>query len=1201
MIEARYRKGAMLFGRYLVQDRIGRGAMGEVWRGFDTQRRVPVAIKVLTPRGSYAELEHEARAVARLRHPLIARLFDYRWGPEGRQVLIMEYCPGRPLRMWLDELTLGEMLNVTDQVLRALAYAHARGVIHRDLKPANIMISEQANGQLEAMLIDFGVAKLAEDEHEGRKVAGTPAFMAPESLTQHAVLGPGVDLYALGVMLFEYITGRLPYSGSTLLAIFAAHASDPIPELEPRHGLSLPDSLAVIIGRLLAKTPEGRFRFAVDAAQALSSLELDDEVLASHPGGSHLHATHDDEPTLVVAAPSLESQGHTLEHLETLSTLSDVVPLAALERTPMLPGIFDADFIPLAGRRHERRVLLETLERVIEEHCTRLVVLTGPPGIGKTHLARWLCEQVHEQGLALPHRAGVGPAARIPGGSMPRALEQLLDVRGRSRAFVVEVMTGLMRSRCCDFHDAHLLIELLRPERLDHIERAQSRSRLDSHVALTARLLRGMAEVYPRVVWLDDLAGSFAGEAFELAELLILTRELSSSPLLLLITAREDSPLLGVLGSLSRAMPEAVTELRVGPLQHDETCEMLMSLAPLRSPLAEEIAGQSDGIARDAIATLESWLEDGALQMRNDSLVLRRLERPAHSTTTELLTRRLISVLAAVEPHGPAILAVMACLGEEPELRLVEAAIRQLEPAAISWVRPLWTQLIDTGVLDEPISGVGRWKEPPEPLTRLSDTPRARIHAALAETLDAERERGVPIALDSIAHHLEKGGDHDRAAEVWLAASRDHREAGGYGLALGALKALERLLGEGVVVDAARLREELDLERARLGLQRGDYGAAEAALDDLQAALNPARRPEIQARASAMRAQLLRHRGELDRAIPAFEKAFEELERADPESLGEAWEGLAHVMALKADYVSARVLANQARELYRKREDELALARLGWLDGRIDTLEHRLSAGRAHFRRAYDALSALGARPEMARVLLGIADTFLSEGQVSESAAPLLEAQRVFTDVGDKEGIVRCLWMVSTVELELGHPNDAQRTLRTALVLVESMGNLFLRARIQCSLGEIARACKDWDGAMRAYLAYRDDAEASGDTLSVAIAEANLGLVLLERGEPASAARYLHGAVQYARDVGQTKFLVGFGGCLALAELRAGNTGEASELMEEVLDLDADIGFVEPELIHALERFAAEASESAPGLAERAADAAIAKHNTTER
>ncbi len=262
-------------GRYRILEQLGSGGMSVVYKGLDTALDREVAVKVLHPHlagkdESRRRLAREAKAVARLHHPNILEVFDFSSSDSQNAYIVTEYIRGRTLRQYLDEggmepPELAAM--IIHELAAALAHAHEEGVIHRDLKPENVMVRE--DGVLK--LMDFGIAKLLETEERMTltgALVGSPAHMAPE-IIEGLEAGPEADVFSLGIMLYAFVTGRLPFTApnttATLKRILDGSYEDP-----RRRVAALSDDLAEIIARCLQRDRHQRYPNAGGLRDALA-------------------------------------------------------------------------------------------------------------------------------------------------------------------------------------------------------------------------------------------------------------------------------------------------------------------------------------------------------------------------------------------------------------------------------------------------------------------------------------------------------------------------------------------------------------------------------------------------------------------------------------------------------------------------------------------------------------------------------------------------------------------------------------------------------------------------------------------------------------------------------------------------------------------------------------------------------------------
>ncbi|HEY1015149.1 MAG TPA: serine/threonine-protein kinase, partial [Herpetosiphonaceae bacterium] len=262
-------------GKYTLQQELGAGGMGAVYRSFHPQLNRPVAVKVILGNATddiRQRFLREAQMASHLSHPNIVRVFDVDEA-NGIPYLVMELIEGPSLgdRMKQRPLAIDEVFGIAIQLAEALHYAHQQGVLHRDLKPGNVLF--RPNGDL--VLVDFGLARpaaLASNDQltKSGMIMGTLAYMSPEQLQAHPV-DRRTDIYALGVMLYQMLTGRLPFDGDTAQVMFGhVYAAPPPPSAV---GVPVLPELEALLVRLLAKDPAARPQTAAEVAAALRGLQ----------------------------------------------------------------------------------------------------------------------------------------------------------------------------------------------------------------------------------------------------------------------------------------------------------------------------------------------------------------------------------------------------------------------------------------------------------------------------------------------------------------------------------------------------------------------------------------------------------------------------------------------------------------------------------------------------------------------------------------------------------------------------------------------------------------------------------------------------------------------------------------------------------------------------------------------------------------
>lgn len=277
--------GMVVEGRYKIQSVIGQGSAGTVYRAVQELIGREVAVKVLhdylvSDDEFIKRFKQEAKASSRLNHPNIITIYDFGVIPQGggRPYIAMDLLNGIPLSDYIAEVNHikpEEAVPIFIQVCQALAEAHRQGVVHRDIKPENIVLVERGGQKNFPIVVDFGIARLVQEESDQAKitrtgtVCGSPTYMSPEQCTSSKV-DHRSDIYSLGIVFYETLTGEVPFNHEELVRVMAMHLSDtpkPIDEIRP--DLNFPDALVNIVARTLLKNPNDRYQTMDELAKAL--------------------------------------------------------------------------------------------------------------------------------------------------------------------------------------------------------------------------------------------------------------------------------------------------------------------------------------------------------------------------------------------------------------------------------------------------------------------------------------------------------------------------------------------------------------------------------------------------------------------------------------------------------------------------------------------------------------------------------------------------------------------------------------------------------------------------------------------------------------------------------------------------------------------------------------------------------------------
>jgi serine/threonine-protein kinase len=425
--------GQTLPGGYYIVDLISVGGMGRVYRAEQSVLGRTVAVKIIHPHlladeNAALRFLTEARASSQLNHPNSIAVYDFGRTAQGQPYLVMEYLRGKDLARIISEdglLPIPRVVGVLTQVLSALSDAHDLGIVHRDLKPENIMIDTLRRGGDHVKVLDFGLAKLKADGIAPRNVTspgivcGTPDYMAPEQGQGDPIDGRS-DLYAVGVMLFQLLTGRLPFEADSPTQIVLMHLTVPPPD--PRHiapQRNISDAMAAVVFRALEKRASQRFQDAIEFSDALrDALQASDHSVP--PSRRSLLPQSSNQPTTTVACPAcgllVPAGRFCLDCGQRLPTASNPPVRASQVKLPLV----------LLEREDEWSWLISQHE--MTSRGMQTVRLLGELGSGKTRLLHDYLRQAEADG-AIVAISGPDPHwSDVPCSALKDLIDQLVVV-----------------------------------------------------------------------------------------------------------------------------------------------------------------------------------------------------------------------------------------------------------------------------------------------------------------------------------------------------------------------------------------------------------------------------------------------------------------------------------------------------------------------------------------------------------------------------------------------------------------------------------------------------------------------------------------------------------------------------------------------------------------------------------------------------
>jgi len=918
---------------------IGRGGMGQVWRGIHRETRQEVAVKILplqegAPPHLRTLFDAEVRAIARLDHPGIVGVLaagELDRGAAamvgvdpGSPTLMMELATGGTLGSHSAGWSWEELRSILGHLLDALGHAHAREVLHLDLKPSNVLLSD-VDGELRPVLTDFGLAGLRAIGES--RIMGTPQYMAPEQFRgDPLLLGPWTDLYALGCLAWRLVTGELPFEATTVPQWRDAHATAQLPPLRPE--IAVGDEFDAWLHGLLAKSPEDRFRCAADAAWALARMG-DATTLAA-----------DFTPSVgILAAETIALDGGTFGFATTAAPERAVRPMPVpspqmwkgvreTSLLPFLPGagvsLFGMRIPRLVAREAEQEALWGALMEVRSSRTCTAMGLFGPRGSGRSRLVRWLAERARGSGAAnvveatqsdlgdidaLVARVGLGvrerPVLVVADGVPATEIFGAIETKYADEPVLVLVAAQRIHPR---FKHAHWLelsplsdveirtvLDGLLPldERLSVALSSRARGNATFGVALLTDLVaRDALEAGPGGYTLRPHAD--AGLPDELHDLTLHRLDKVALPGSGVRNIWECGAILGATPDLGE-WKTACEAMQIGDLQ-----------PPLQILIRRRWATVGGGVARFVPAVHEA------------------LERAATESGRHVRIHRTLADL--IEVSG----VDLARLGHHlASAGRFEEALEPLQQGA--------RNLVNAGRVRECLVAIERWHEVADAAGYSSDHPeRAKLFRVRASL-------SYHIGEDALVHQeralaLVAGIDTREEVRVRYALGHEHRRRDQFALA-------KQRFEEALALDPDGLLRGLCI----LGLAEVAFDAGGDGRDQVETAreIFSEFSPDLMARCDIVLGRGLSSLGEYDDAVIALERGKEGSRDAGwMPVVAQACNDLAHVAIRRGDLAGGDAYFGEAISVYR----ELGSAR--WVEVTVIFAEEQLGRGRVAETRA---------------------------------------------------------------------------------------------------------------------------------------------------------------------------------------------------------------------------------------------------------
>ncbi|MBI4551205.1 MAG: tetratricopeptide repeat protein [Candidatus Latescibacteria bacterium] len=1088
-------------GHYTLTDLIGRGGMGTVYKAYDLVLERAVALKVLPEQFAsdeeyIARFYREARAAAKLVHPNVVTVHDV--GTEsGIAYIVMEYVEGRTLKQELlhrsSALPTVEILDIAPQVMKALDLAHRRQILHRDIKSENIMLTPDGG----VKVLDFGIARIVDAISLTKigEIMGTVEYMSPEQALGEE-MDVRSDLYSFGIVLYEMLTGELPFTGDSFITIIYQHINDP--PVSPLVVNNQADArLAAMVMKTLAKEPKDRYQIVTDLLS-----DLEDYRSRQWRGAPALAP----EP-----APAPEEA--VWEEVEEIRPVDILTPFRASAK---------GFYCDLVGREQEITTLQTAFDRAAAGQG-RVLFLSGEAGVGKTRLASEL------QAYALAHGAWV-----LTGACFYR------DTPIPYSPFV-EVLQGFFRqtrrSRERQAHDRiKQFIEYEAPELkglvpfigtvISHGSQppAESQFVLSTDVAqhrffeVVTRVLEEIARIKPLVLLLDDLHWADTA-SFQLLH--AVARSIRELPILILVTYRhedldvEDDEQVHPLTELMRRMnrEDLFEKIEIPRLGVDDIVRMLdriLKRSSLSEALWELIFQETEGNPFFIIEVLKLLRDEGVI-VEQDGMwemtrPVSRLEIPGR--VYDVIIRRL----DRLEKDQRELLQVAAVEGERFTSNVLA---RALDLNRIKLLRVLH-HLERVHQLVVPVDGKYKFDHTKirEILyNEISQELRQEYHLIIADCLEQEHQDHMEPAVNDLATHLYLGGDVKRAIPYLLQAGSNtarlfaFREAARY-----FDQALDAMTRSHSTDDSAWAN--LMLQTGQVYYNLGDWTKAlerfEATLSTKETAVTD---PAMKAEALLQIGRIKRRQGEWQAALDCYRQSFSLFEAVqDLRGIALVYQNSGDVCFEQGDWDQAQTYYVKGLEIAEQIDDSNLSAGLHTSMGVVASSKGEPKAAIDHYEASIQQYELIGDSYGLAKVYNNLGMAYEASQNWEEALAYYSKALTLCRKMGSTALLTLVYLNSAKMAVQLRELEKAEDSCRRALDLVTELGDQLGIAEAYKIYGMLSVIQEAWPEAESFLQQSKAMFEAHDNPLGVAEVCREMGVMFAKRGDQAQARQYLEHA-----------------------------------------------------------------------------------------
>ena len=736
--------GQSLSNRYEIISELGRGGMGVVYKAHDPLLNREVAIKLIPPAMLSTEAEQrfqrEAQLVAQMDFPAVVPIYDF-GKHDGSLFFVMPVVQGTNLRGFLREqtLTLGEVIDIGVQIAEALEYSHARGVIHRDIKPENVMVSREEAGRVRVRIMDFGLARAAAESRITKTgtIAGTLAYLSPEQVASASGVDHRTDIYALGTVLYECLTGEPPFSGELQSILYRIVHEIPQP---PRSmGAPINEDLESLILSCIAKEPSKRAQRASEVAEALRRCQ---------------GKLHD----------------------------SDLTKSVMLTRTLVLPRPALSPFI---GREKELAELQSRLNAAIGGEC-QFVVVGGDPGAGKTRLLDEIENLAKARKLLVLHGRSVEQDGAFPYQGFCEAIQE----------YFRQLDTTISASGPIDLSDLASDLVALFPmlteisdirsaitgeSKLMRVGEAQGAENRTHIFELLARTLTRIAGGKPLIIFLEDL---HAAEA-SIEALQYIVRRLGPTPTLIVGTYRSTEvdarhPLPRMLDSFRGDRRFSSIALgSLSPSHHRLFLETLIGGPDLSDALTKRLYEGTEGNPFFTKELVRSLLDSGGISKDITGSWTLSAETGVSTDALPATIQQAVEKRIERLPEDlREILSVASVIGKTFDFADLEALAGDNED-----VEKAIDRLVDDGLIEEERESRGDRLTFSSAVVRdvlysgISRRKRRSLHRKYAEHIEKRHSGRLERVYPRLVYHFSQGDVPNKTVEYGLRLAKNALDA----------------------------------------------------------------------------------------------------------------------------------------------------------------------------------------------------------------------------------------------------------------------------------------------------------------------------------------------------------------------------------------------------------------------------------------